>query len=101
MRIRFWVSTDIVGSTVEDEIELEDNLSEDEIYDEAYDAVMDHVEWGYEKIEKTRKVEPKLIDNEWKCGKCGHPLECQRLLNNILHLDRYNYCPNCGRAVKW
>lgn len=47
-------------------------------------------------------VEPKLDVDEWKCGKCGHKLEHQELIgDNVLLHEQYNYCPECGRAVKW
>lgn len=47
-------------------------------------------------------VEPKLDVDEWKCGNCGHTLEHQELLgDNVLFHEQYNYCPECGRAVKW
>lgn len=47
-------------------------------------------------------VEPKLDVDEWRCGNCGHKLEHQELLgDNVLFHEQYNYCPNCGKAVKW
>jgi len=47
-------------------------------------------------------VEPKLDVDEWRCGNCGHKLEHQELLgDNVLFHEQYNYCPNCGRAVKF
>ena len=47
-------------------------------------------------------VEPVVDIDTWKCGKCGHTLEHQELLgDNVLFHEQYNYCPECGRAVKW
>ena len=47
-------------------------------------------------------VEPKLDVDEWRCGNCGHKLEHQELLgDNVLFHEQYNYCPDCGKAVKW
>ena len=47
-------------------------------------------------------VKPILDIDEWKCGSCGHALEHQELLgDNVLFHEQYNYCPECGRAVKW
>ena len=47
-------------------------------------------------------VEPVVDIDTWKCGKCGHTLEHQELLGeNVLFHEQYNYCPECGRAVKW
>lgn len=52
MQVRIWGGTDFVGSTIEDVIDLDDNLSDEEIEKEAYDAVMEHVEWGYERMKE-------------------------------------------------
>lgn len=47
-------------------------------------------------------VEPVLDIDTWKCGNCGHTLEHQELLSdNVLFHEQYDYCPECGRAVKW
>lgn len=47
-------------------------------------------------------VEPVVDIDTWKCGKCGHTLEHQELLgDNVLFHEQYNYCPECGMAVKW
>ncbi|MBP5709667.1 MAG: hypothetical protein J6W84_01685 [Bacteroidales bacterium] len=47
-------------------------------------------------------VEPVVDIDTWKCGNCGHTLEHQELLgDNVLFHEQYNYCPECGRAVKW
>lgn len=46
-------------------------------------------------------VEPKLDIDEWRCGNCGHKLEHQELLgDNVLFHEQYNYCPNCGKAMR-
>ena len=47
-------------------------------------------------------VKPVVDIDTWKCGNCGHTLEHQQLLgDNVLLHEQYNYCPECGRAVKW
>lgn len=47
-------------------------------------------------------VEPVIDIDTWKCGNCGHTLEHQELLgDNVLFHEQYDYCPICGRAVKW
>lgn len=47
-------------------------------------------------------VKPSVVIDEYRCGKCGHKLEHQELLgDNVLFHEQYNYCPECGRAVKW
>ena len=47
-------------------------------------------------------VEPDVDVDTWICGKCGHKLEHQEMVDsNILFHEQYSYCPNCGRKVKW
>lgn len=47
-------------------------------------------------------VKPVVDIDTWKCGNCGHALEHQQLLgDNVLLHEQYNYCPECGKAVKW
>ena len=47
-------------------------------------------------------VKPVVDIDTWKCGNCGHALEHQELLgDNVLFHEQYNFCPECGRAVKW
>ena len=47
-------------------------------------------------------VKPVVDVDTWTCGNCGHTLEHQKLLgDNVLFHEQYNYCPECGRAVKW
>jgi ribosomal protein S27AE len=47
-------------------------------------------------------VKPVVDVDTWTCGNCGHTLEHQQLLDdNVLFHEQYNYCPECGRAVKW
>ena len=46
-----------------------------------------------EPVEMTDDFYPigdPLRTTGWKCGKCGERIACHD-----------NYCPNCGKAVKW
>ena len=53
-------------------------------------------------LKEQEAIEPHLDVDEWKCGNCGHDLEHQEMLgDNVLFHEQYNYCPNCGKAVKW
>lgn len=53
-------------------------------------------------LKEQEAVEPHLDVDEWKCGNCGHDLEHQEMLgDNVLFHEQYNYCPNCGKKVKW
>jgi hypothetical protein len=46
-------------------------------------------------------VKPKLIGIYYVCGQCGMRTVGQRKVqtNDILKIS--NYCPDCGRPVKW
>ena len=47
-------------------------------------------------------VKPVVDIDTWKCGNCAHTLEHQQLLgDNVLFHEQYNFCPECGRKVKW
>lgn len=55
-----------------------------------------------ELLEEQESVEPVLDIDTWKCRNCGHDLEHQEMLgDNVLFHEQYNYCPNCGKKVKW
>ena len=45
--IRFYIETD--GGTFEDSIEVEDDLTDDEISDIVYDEVLAQIGWGWEE----------------------------------------------------
>lgn len=52
-------------------------------------------------LKEQEAVEPVMDIDTWKCGKCGHTLEHQELLGDIvLFHEQYNYCPECGKRVK-
>ena len=64
--------------------------------------------WAYARycadrlLKAQEPVEPVMDIDTWKCGNCGHALEHQQLLgDNVLFHEQYNYCPECGKAVKW
>lgn len=55
-----------------------------------------------ELLKAQEPVKPVVDIDTWKCGNCGHTLEHQELLgDNVLFHEQYNYCPECGKAVKW
>lgn len=67
-------------------------------YSQAYNDALD---MAIEALKAQEPVEPNLDVDEWRCGNCGHKLEHQELLgDNVLFHEQYNYCPNCGKAVK-
>ena len=40
-------------------------------------------------------------DMEIYCGYCGETVGFDALGPSGINVTRFNYCPNCGRAVKW
>ena len=50
-RYKVWISTNKVGSKCQDEIEIEDGASEQEIEQEAREAAFQYLDWGYERID--------------------------------------------------
>ena len=70
---------------------------------------IDHCQWACQTdgiledaLALLKAHEPVLDIDTWKCGNCGHALEHQQLLgDNVLLHEQYDYCPMCGKAVKW
>ena len=70
--------------------------------DERYTMLREALDMAIEALEKQEEFEPvEMIDDfytigdplrtiGWRCGKCG-----ERIAGHD------NYCPNCGKAVKW
>lgn len=59
-----------------------------------------------ELLKAQEPIKPTVSVDTRICGKCGHTLESQELIDDkenpqILVHEQYQYCPNCGRAVKW
>lgn len=51
MKLRVWIeSSDNASFVQEDYIELPNNLSDDELEEIAKQVAMNHVEWGYERV---------------------------------------------------
>ena len=81
-----------------------DDYSEEnkQIREEAERRIKEAFNMAIEALKAQERVEPVVDIDTWKCGKCGHILEHQQLLgDNVLFHEQYNYCPECGRAVKW
>ena len=57
MKLRVWIeSPDNFSFTQEDYIEVSDNLSNDELEEIAKQVAMDHIEWGYEKVNDNEEI---------------------------------------------
>lgn len=54
MKVHVWIRTDVVGSEVEDTLELDDNLTDEEIEREARDYIFNFIEWGWMKVEESQ-----------------------------------------------
>lgn len=53
-------------------------------------------------LKEQEAVKPVVDIDTWTCGNCGHTLEHQKLLgDNVLFHEQYDYCPMCGKKVKW
>lgn len=52
--------------------------------------------------EAQEAVKPIMDIDICVCGKCGAPVERQSMAGpNVLIAEQLDFCPNCGRAVKW
>ena len=57
-------------------------------------------------LKEQEPIKPTVSVDTWICSKCGHTLESQELIDDkenpqVLIHEQYQYCPNCGRKVKW
>lgn len=53
-------------------------------------------------LENQKPVKPLVLVDTWVCGGCKTRLERQTLIGpNVLVGEQFNYCPSCGRKVKW
>lgn len=53
-------------------------------------------------LKEREPVEPLIDVDTYVCPNCGHRLEHQSMLgDNVIFDERYNFCPACGKAVKW
>ena len=55
-----------------------------------------------ELLKEQEAVKPSVDVDTYVCPNCGHRLEVQgKLGDNVIFDERYNFCPACGKAVKW
>lgn len=55
-----------------------------------------------ELLKEQEAVEPVMEQESMVCGVCGHEIIWQRMLgDNIWSDEHLDYCPHCGRKVKW
>ena len=59
-----------------------------------------------ELLKEQEPMKPTVAVDTWICSNCGHALESQTLIDDkenpqVLVNEQYNFCPQCGKAVKW
>ena len=63
-------------------------------------------EWKHKyhdrQLKEQEAVTPYIDIDEAKCPNCKVKLTRQELIgDNVLYEDFFDYCPHCGRSVKW
>ena len=71
-----------------------------------YREHMESVNMALALLKEQEPIKPTLSVDTWICSKCGHTLESQELIDDkenpqVLVHEQYEYCPCCGRKVKW
>jgi len=76
-----------------------------------FDELSVEVPWQLAKdmldlVKAQEPIKPTINVDTWICPKCGHVLENQELIDDkenaqILVCEQYQYCPNCGKEIKW
>jgi uncharacterized protein with PIN domain len=62
----------------------------------------DIVEDALAMLKEQEAVKPYIDIDEAKCPICKVKLTRQELIgDNVLYEDFFDYCPHCGKAVKW
>lgn len=51
-KLKLWIDTGFCGGNYEDEIEVEDNITQEECETEARIFLNNHIEYGYELLEE-------------------------------------------------
>lgn len=53
-------------------------------------------------LREQEPVKPMVVVDTCICGNCGTPLERQSMVGeNAVLAELFDYCPHCGRKVKW
>ena len=53
-------------------------------------------------LKEQEAVEPILEQDSMVCGVCGHEVIWQKMLGDGIWSDeKLDFCPHCGRKVKW
>ena len=72
------------------------------VYAELRDMIDKAQDDAISLLKAQEPVSPKVDIDTYVCGACGTRLERQSLIGpNAILAETFNYCPNCGRKVKW
>jgi len=64
--------------------------------------IMERLEQVKALLKEQEAVEPILEQDSMVCGVCGHEVIWQKMLGDGIWADeKLDYCPHCGRLVKW
>lgn len=70
--------------------------------DESLEKAREEIKWLRGMLKEREAVEPILEQDSMVCGICGHEVIWQKMLGDGIWADEeLNYCPHCGRGVKW
>lgn len=73
------------------------NITKDDIRFYAYIMRKAHA-----MLKEQEAVKPILEQDSMVCGECGHEVIWQKMLGDGIWGDeKLDYCPHCGRKVKW
>lgn len=102
------IMTNIIGSEVDFEFEVDDDATEEEIEEEAKEAAFNYIDWGYEEVINTENPNEKCknclcsecvenVSNELKSSSCSGCLTCDGVIVSCplgLFKDEYGdyYC---------
>ena len=71
-------------------------------YQDFVDLTVDGGEEILALLKEQKAVEPMLEQDSMVCGVCGHEIIWQKMLGDGIWADeKLDYCPHCGREVKW
>jgi len=64
--------------------------------------IMERLEQVKALLKEQEAVEPIFEQDSMVCGVCGHEVIWQKMLGDGIWADeKLDYCPHCGRLVKW
>ena len=87
----------IVSRTLEHKIAIAENNNQNTLI-----VTLDVLKEILALLKEQEAVEPILEQDSMVCGVCGHEVIWQKMLGDGIWADEeLDYCPHCGKAVKW